>query len=490
MHIAHARSSFRSNIEKKDNIEARLCTVLNRSSTGLRNGTTRERSIGDSFPYLRTKHHYHIPSTMDTAIITPVEEQNAYLELAKTHLSEDMMSIKDFVRATCYNIDPLIIDEQWTMLNSLRSDELIVLTDQMLQRLNFCRMPNLIKKLEKLFPTTRGINNEYWGDGLNVSITLAAPDGAAKKGRGGTAKIAVPSGTAKQVDDSTAIISEHGGTAIFAVPLGTAKQVDGSTAIISGHGGTAKKCRGGHNSKQIKMTKGAYKQLLMETQTDAAKQVRQYYICLEELFVQYLLYQRAYEIVKSQVRMRLLTTENLQLSSKIDVVILQNEGLAKQNDALAKQNEGLAKQNEGLAKQLDGQNEKLDTLSKILYNESESKVLDVRSRQKKQQLVVLQNRDDPERCEVLRGQHSHVRQQLKRKQEHMEVVGEVGTYKNPINLYNRFSENARRQRDERFEVNHNKVTLKNGTTPNELLDVFQNLDEQKHSVADRVKQAL
>ena len=72
----------------------------------------------------------------------------------------------------------------------------------------------------------------------------------------------------------------------------------------------------------------------------------------------------------------------------------------------------------------------------------------------------------------------------------MEVVGEVGTYKNPINLYNRFSENARRQRDECFEVNHNKVTLKNGTTPNELLDVFQNLDEQKHSVADRVKQAL
>ena len=330
MHIAHARSSFRSDIEKKDNTEPRICTVSNRSSTGLRNGTTRERSIGDSFPYLRTKHHYHIPSTMDTAIITPVEEQNAYLELAKTHLSEDMMSIKDFVRVTGYNIDPLIIDEQWTMLNSCRTDELIVLTDQMLQRLNFCRMPNLIKKLEQLFPTTRGINNEYWGDCLNVSITLAAPDGAAKKGRGGTEKIAVPLGTAKQVDDST--------------------------AIISGHGSTAKKCRGGHNSKQIKMTKGAYKQLLMETQTDAAKQVRQYYICLEELFVQYLLYQRAYEIVKSQVRMRLLTTENFQLSSKLDVVISQNEGLVKQN-------EGLAKQNERLAKQMEIQDKKLDTLA-------------------------------------------------------------------------------------------------------------------------------
>jgi len=49
------------------------------------------------------------------------------------------------------------------------------------------------------------------------------------------------------------------------------------------------------------MTKGAYKQLLMETQTDAARQVRKYYICLEELFVQYLLYQRAYEIVKAEI---------------------------------------------------------------------------------------------------------------------------------------------------------------------------------------------
>ena len=46
------------------------------------------------------------------------------------------------------------------------------------------------------------------------------------------------------------------------------------------------------------MAKGAYKQLLMETQTDIAKQIHKYYICLEELFVQYLLYQRAPELVK------------------------------------------------------------------------------------------------------------------------------------------------------------------------------------------------
>lgn len=69
----------------------------------------------------------------------------------------------------------------------------------------------------------------------------------------------------------------------------------------------------------------------------------------------------------------------------------------------------------------------------------------------------------------------------------MEVIGKVETYKNPINLYNRFSENTKKQKDERFTVINNKVTLKNGTTPNELLNMFHHLDDQKHSVAEQVK---
>ena len=49
---------------------------------------------------------------------------------------------------------------------------------------------------------------------------------------------------------------------------------------------------------------------------------------------------------------------------------------------------------------------------------------------------------DIDQCEVLRGQCNHVQSQLKRKQDNMEVIGKVETYKNPINLYNRFSENT------------------------------------------------
>ena len=221
----------------------------------------------------------------------------------------------------------------------------------------------------------------------------------------------------------------------------------------------------------------------METQTDAAKLVRKYYICLEELFIQYLLYQRTYEMVKSQMHVKCLTKENKVLASKLDIVIAQNKWLSKQN-------EGLYKQNEGLAQQLVMQDKKLDALSNILYNESNNKVLDVENDQKKQELRILQKKDDPESCVILRGQKTHVNVQMKRTQDQMKLVGTVETYKNPINLHNLFSEQTKRQKDARFKVTHNKVTLKNGTTPTELLDAFNALNDQKHSVAERVKQAL
>ena len=366
-----------------------------------------------------------ITDDMETTIISSAEVQNEYTDLVKTQISEDMLDIKGFVTAINFNIDPLIIDEQWNMLNTRSPNELIALTPQMLERLHFSKIPNLIKKLEQLFPAQRGIDNEYWGDGVDVSINLIAPVGAIKKGHGGTRRM----------------------------------------------------------HKQIKMTKGAYKQLLMETQTDAARQVRKYYICLEELFVQYLLYQRAFELVKADRSLKVMATENKVLSEKLDCVIAQNK---EQESYLQK----VIMQNEGLSEQLTIQDKKLDVLSQILYKETDNKVVDVLSSQKQQELVVLQNKDDPETCVILRGQKAHINSRVKRSQDQMHVVGTVESYKNPINLYNRFSEQAKRQKDERFQVTHNKVVLKNGTTPSELLECFNTLNEQKHDVAEQVQNAL
>ena len=341
-------------------------------------------------------------------LIQQSETKNKYLEFVKTMNSDSMLNIKEFVMATNYNIDPLIIDEQWNMLNTKSADEMITLTPQMIERLNFSKIGNLTKKLEQLFPVTSEEKREYWGDGVNVNIVLANTNGT-------------------------------------------------------------KKGRGGHNSKVIKVTKGAYKQLLMETQTDAARQVRKYYICLEELFVQYLLYQQAFELVKAEKSMEIVISEKKQLMTKLDIVIEQNNGLARQ---------------------LEIQDQKLDTLSQILYKESNNKVMDVKSTQKKQKLVVMQKKDDPESCIVLRGQKAHLNMQMKRTQDQMHIVGTVESYRNPINLYNLFSEQTKKLKDARFDVTHNKVTLKNGTTPIELLDVFNSLNDQKYSVAESVKKAL
>ena len=355
---------------------------------------------------------------METKMITRDDDtQNPYLNLERQRpFLSDVLDINSFIRETNYDIDPLFVDEQWSIMNVISPFQLIKLSQDMLARLKFCRTSTLIKKLEQLFPSPRRVNNEYWGDGVNVSIVSCAPTDADGKDRGGARR------------------------------------------------------------KEVNITKGAYKELLMETQTDAARKVRKYYICLEELFIQYLLYQRAHQIVKSERQMECMEIENKDLSMKMDLVIAQNNEVIAQNNEVLEQNKI--------------QQQKLDMLAKLMYRESDDKVMDVKSAQKKQELVLLQSKEDPNMCEVLRGQKTHVNYQLKRKQDQMEFVGKIDTYKNPINLYNRFSEITKKQKDERFQVQNNKVTLKNGASPKELFDLFYNLDIEKHEIAQEVKKVL
>ena len=268
---------------------------------------------------------------MDALLVSTTEANtsvNPYIDIAKESFQEHfgrMMTIQSFVSKTNFNIDPLFVDEQWAMMNTQRSDELNVLTSEMIKRLNFSTVSKLIKKLSVLFPYT---SNEYSGDRKNVVIT----------------------------------------TKILNKPSGS----------FSSNGGK-------RYHKEIKMTKNAYKELIMESQTEAARQVRKYYICLEDLFTQYLLYQQAYQSVLSMNRFEVLTLENKELSNKLDKVLVQNETLLVQNET---QSQTLKLQSQ----QLDIQSRKLDVVARILYNESDHKVLDVKTPRKKQELVVLQSR--------------------------------------------------------------------------------------------------
>ena len=44
--------------------------------------------------------------------------------------------------------------------------------------------------------------------------------------------------------------------------------------------------------------------------------------------------------------------------------------------------------------------------------------------------------------------------------------------------------------DDRFQVQNNKLTLKNGASPKELFDLFHNLDIEKHKITQEVKKVL
>ena len=70
--------------------------------------------------------------------------------------------------------------------------------------------------------------------------------------------------------------------------------------------------------------------------------------------------------------------------------------------------------------------------------------MDVKDKLKKQELVILQHKTEPTRLEVLRGQLNHVNQ-VKRTRNDMEVVGKIDSYKNPINLFNRFNESIKKK---------------------------------------------
>jgi hypothetical protein len=71
----------------------------------------------------------------------------------------------------------------------------------------------------------------------------------------------------------------------------------------------------------------------------------------------------------------------------------------------------------------DTQTRKLEMMSELLMKETDNKVIDVEARKKRQEFVVLRSKNEPTQIEVLRGQTTHVNQQLKRKKLNMEVVG-------------------------------------------------------------------
>ena len=234
--------------------------------------------------------------------------------------------------------------------------------------------------------------------------------------------------------------------------------VTGSTPKNFRHGGA-----GGHNKQSLWIRMRALEHFIIMANTQNSFMIREYFIDMKRIMTEYNMYQKVYA---SKYEMSIKDTSIKQLTK-------QNKELLVKNDALLE------------ISQI--QSQKLDMLSQILHKESNDKVLPVKEKTKTQELVILQKRSDPKHCEVLRGQLNHLNSQLKRKQDDMDVVGKISTYKNPINLFNRFGDYLKENGEDRFKKTNNKIILNNGSTAADLMETIRALEEEKHIVAETVK---
>ena len=241
-------------------------------------------------------------------------------------------------------------------------------------------------------------------------------------------------------------------------------------ARLKSSAGLVHKGGSGLNKQEIWIRKRMLEHLVIMANTRNSRMIREYFLDLKRIMIEYVMYQTVY---RSKHELSIKDTMIGDLRNDIQTLIKNSELQTKK-----------------LHEKLDTQSQKLDIMTQILYKETENKVIDVTEKHKKQELVVLRKKMEPNQIEVLRGQVNHVNQTLKRKQNDMEVVGKIESYKNPINLFNRFGESIKMHSDDRFSKSNNKIVLRNGSTVEDLMTVFHTLDNDKYMTANDVKNCL
>jgi hypothetical protein len=241
------------------------------------------------------------------------------------------------------------------------------------------------------------------------------------------------------------------------------------------------------NKQSLWIRMRALEHFIIMANTSNSFMIREYFLDLKRIMMEYNMYQTVY---RAKYELCVKDTTIGELRNDIHVLMEKTDHQSQQMQVQSQQMNLQSQQLEVQSQQLKMQNTKLEMLSTILMKETDNKVIDVQEKNKKQELVVLRNKNEPTRIEVLRGQVNHVNHQLKRKHNDMEVVGKIDSYKNPINLLNRFNESIKKEGDERFYKTNNKIVLRNGSTAEDLMHVFRNLDEDKHDVAIKVKECL
>ena len=175
----------------------------------------------------------------------------------------------------------------------------------------------------------------------------------------------------------------------------------------------------GLNKKSVWIRKQTLEHFVIMTNTSNSFMIREYFIDLKRIMTEYNMYQAVY---RSKQALSIKDT-------KIDKLVEKMDMLTEKIDSQSKK--------------IDSQSQKLDMLARILYRETDSKVIEVNENKKKLELMVLQKKRNQSQREVLRGQTSYMEKQMKRKHNDMTVVGKIDSYKNTINLLNRLGETTK-----------------------------------------------
>ena len=165
--------------------------------------------------------------------------------------------------------------------------------------------------------------------------------------------------------------------------------------------GTTK--NGGKNKQSLWIRMRALEHFVIMANTCNSFLIREYFLDLKRIMTEYNMYQTVYR-AKYELRTKDSTIGELRkdIHRLIEKTDIQTE-------------------------QMNIQSQKLEMLSNILMKETDNKVIDVEKKEKKQELVVLRDKNAPTQIEVLRGQMNHVNYQLKWKINDMKVIGNINT---------------------------------------------------------------
>ena len=214
------------------------------------------------------------------------------------------------------------------------------------------------------------------------------------------------------------------------------------------------------------ITRKAFRKLCLEVKTKNIKKLHNYFVEVDELFIEYTKYQFEYKILRSEYEKNLLNDKNNDLISKMDIILIENKNQSQQITAQSQQIANLLlrtndiyninietttklisveQQNSEIKQQNVETHEKLNILTnktKNVVNEVEKIVSDIVpkivNKQLQEHFIIMHDTNAIDTYYIIRTQHRNVTNSIKKLQLKIETLYKLFDtidYSHPKNLY-------------------------------------------------------